>query len=113
MKTTATKTNQNKAVDELKEKQKIKSQLTKKYIKIWLRENPIINRNKKKTIVELNEWNPKWRKMNCISMQQEKKNYQQRNPAYQPNNNTTSRVGLRSCLRGEIEDTECKIESVN
>lgn len=51
--------------------------------------------------------------MNCISMQQEKKNYQQRNPAYQPNNNTTSRVGLRSCLRGEIEDTECKIEFVN
>lgn len=43
-----------------------------------------------------------------MSVQQEKKSYQQRNQAYQPNSNTTSRVGLRSCLRGEIEDTECK-----
>lgn len=48
--------------------------------------------------------------MNCISVQQEKKNYQQRDHAYQQNSNTTSRAGLRSCLRGEIEDTECKIE---
>lgn len=48
--------------------------------------------------------------MNCMSVQQEKKNnYQQRSQAYQ-HSNTTSRVGLRSCLRGEIEDTECKIE---
>lgn len=46
--------------------------------------------------------------MNCMSVQQEKKNYQQSSQAYQQNNNT-SRVGLRSCLRGEIEDTECKI----
>lgn len=44
-----------------------------------------------------------------MSVQQEKKNYQQRSQAYQ-HSNTTSRVGLRSCLRGEIEDTECKIE---
>lgn len=49
--------------------------------------------------------------MNCMSVQQEKKTYQQHNQAYQQsNNNTTSRAGLRSCLRGEIEDTECKIE---
>lgn len=48
--------------------------------------------------------------MNCMSMQQEKKTYQQHNPAYQPNTSNTSRAGLRSCLRGEIEDTECKIE---
>lgn len=47
--------------------------------------------------------------MNCMSVQQEKKSYQ-RSQAYQQNSNTTSRVGLRSCLRGEIEDTECKIE---
>lgn len=43
-----------------------------------------------------------------MSVQQEKKNYQQRTQAQ--HSNTTSRVGIRSCLRGEIEDTECKIE---
>lgn len=63
-----------------------------------------------------NEWKSKWNrsknteaaKMNCMSVQQEKKSYQ-RGQAYQQSN-TASRVGLRSCLRGEIEDTECKIE---
>lgn len=51
-------------------------------------------------------------KMNCISVQQEKKSYQQQASAYQPqhsNTSASSRAGLRSCLRGEIEDTECKI----
>lgn len=47
--------------------------------------------------------------MNCMSVQQEKKSYQQRNQAYQQNTNTASR-GLRSCLRGEIEDTECEFD---
>jgi hypothetical protein len=44
--------------------------------------------------------------------QQEKTHGSHRRDAYQPNSsNTSSRVRLRSCLRGEIEDTECKIFS--
>lgn len=46
--------------------------------------------------------------MNCMSVQQEKKTYQHSSQPYQQSSNTTSRAGLRSCLRGEIEDTECK-----
>lgn len=51
--------------------------------------------------------------MNCMSVQQEKKTYQ-RNPhviADKQNTSTTSsRVGLRSCLRGgiEVEEAESK-----
>lgn len=41
--------------------------------------------------------------------QQEKTTHKSRREAYQPNSsNTSSRVRLRSCLRGEIEDAECK-----
>lgn len=46
--------------------------------------------------------------MNCMSVQEKRTSYEQRSQAYQHNSNTTSRVGLRSCLRGEIEDTESK-----
>lgn len=48
--------------------------------------------------------------MNCMSVQQEKKSYQ-RNQAPMPDkHNTSSRVGLRSCLRGgiEVEEAESK-----
>ena len=53
--------------------------------------------------------NPNKVKMNCMSVQEKRSSYEQRSQAYHNNSNTTSRVGLRSCLRGgEIEDTESK-----
>ncbi len=45
--------------------------------------------------------------MNCMSVQQEKKSYQ-RNQPIADKQNTSSRVGLRSCLRGGIESEEAE-----
>lgn len=49
--------------------------------------------------------------MNCVSVQQEnyKRGAEKDKRCHSAGNNTTSRVGgLRSCLRGEIEDAESK-----
>lgn len=50
--------------------------------------------------------------MNCMSVQQHEKTHGHRSrdrEAYHPNtSNNSSKVRLRSCLRGEIEDAECK-----
>lgn len=48
--------------------------------------------------------------MNCMSVQQEKKSYHRNQQVVADKQNTSSRVGLRSCLRGgvEIEEAECK-----
>lgn len=45
-----------------------------------------------------------------MSVQQEKKSYQRNQPPIADKHNTSSRVGLRSCLRGgiEIEEAESK-----
>lgn len=46
--------------------------------------------------------------MNCMSVQEKRTSYEQRSQAYQQSNSNTASRGLRSCLRGEIEDTESK-----
>lgn len=48
--------------------------------------------------------------MNCMSVQQEKKSYHRNQQVVADKQNTSSRVGLRSCLRGgvEPEEAECK-----
>jgi hypothetical protein len=60
--------------------------------------------------------NPNSENMNCMSVQQQEKKSYHRNQqaiADKHNNNTSSRVGLRSCLRGgvEIDDAECKMKT--